>query len=156
MKTILACLLALLLSISHLLAQKSEPVSINLNNYKHPQQYFLDHYGTDDSSKALIKYFFKIRKASTIETVIGAFLAGGLISAFLSTNATFVAVLYAPVIFADALLIIDGPVAQLVYTRKKLLHLLTDYQSGKHLPKKLIKKWRFKRELNNLNKVNFT
>lgn len=51
--------------------------SVNVLAHKHSKQYFLDNYGKDDSTRALINYFFKKRKAAFFETLVPT-LAGGV------------------------------------------------------------------------------
>ncbi|RYY21124.1 MAG: hypothetical protein EOP41_08515 [Sphingobacteriaceae bacterium] len=150
MKSMIICLLAVVISSSVSFAQKSESVSINSDNYQHPQQYFLDHYGTDDSTKALVNYYFKRRRGAAVETVVGLVFTSGIISGVSGSNASFFIIVFAPVIFISTFLIIDGSVTRLIYTRRKLLHLLADYQSGKHLPRKITRNRYYKRELRNI------
>lgn len=50
--------------------------SVNKSSYKQSRQYFLDNYGKDDSTRALINYFFKRRKEAFYETVVPPVAAG--------------------------------------------------------------------------------
>jgi len=135
---------------------------INKAFYKHNRQYFLDHYGKDDSTKAIINGFFSKRRIAIYETVI-PIAAAGVSGIFISklgnqTNVKadvggtgfLVVISLALVIYAAPVYIIDGQIKLLVFNRKKLLTLLTNYNSGKPLPERLKhKKW-FKYELEKL------
>ncbi len=124
--------------------------SINKSNYKHSRQYFLENYGKDDSTKALVNYFFAKREKALIETVIPA-VAGGVAAALVArlsysaNNPTsgkgsgYAGLVIVPaflVVLYSSVTLIDGQIKWLVFNRRKLLVILISYNSGKSLPKK--------------------
>lgn len=162
MKPLLFFIITLLLSSSTVFAQKPTTGNnsiIDQNNFKHSQQYFLDNYGKDDSTRALINYFFRVRKAAAVETIVGLVLGGSsaiYIGNALSPNSNFslgASILAYPLIPFAAIFtleVIEGSVIRAVFTKQKLLHLIADYQNGKHLPKKFTHKRRFRQEMERL------
>jgi len=100
-------------------------------------------YGTDDSSRALIDYFFSKRK----EGVIGTFISIGAIVVDLIYFGTYspssqtdvtapVSALIGLVLFPITLVV--SVVMWTSFSRKKLLHYLKDYHAGKPLPDRII------------------
>ena len=164
MRTLLFFLVTILLANSTVFAQKTingNNPAINLNDFKHPQQYFLDTYGKDDSTRALINYFFRVRKAAAVEVAISLVAGGGLYLfanyIFGPTNHTgygygtvFLAIFAIPLIPGFAVGVVEGTVTRLIFTREKLLELIADYQQGKHLPKRVTHKRRFRQEMERL------
>ncbi len=128
--------------------------SINKLSYKQSKQYFLEKYGRDDSTRALINYFFKKRKDGIYETFVP--LAVGVGSALLLNNIKVGAMLIlvpitiALVLYACPIYIIDGQVKWISFSRKKLLGYLIAYNSGKSLPAKIKRRKAFKYELEKL------
>ncbi|HXH99752.1 MAG TPA: hypothetical protein VNI52_05765 [Sphingobacteriaceae bacterium] len=134
--------------------------SVNKSSYKQSKQYFLDNYGKDDSTRALINYFFKKRKEAFYETVVPPVAAGVsllLLNLILNHAANvkedtgggylLVGLSAVVTIYGSAATLIDGQIKWLVFNRKKLLTVLTDYHSGKPLPKKIKRRKAFKYEL---------
>lgn len=153
MKAFLFFLFTISLAGSTVSAQKPTTASdstINQNGFKQSQQYFLDTYGKDDSTRALINYYFRIRKATVVETSVGLLLTGGGLILLANPNTYILAIGFAPIIFTGALLFIDGPIERLIYNKKKLLHLIADYQHGKHFPKRFTHNRRFRLEMEKL------
>jgi len=141
--------------------------SINKSNYKHSRQYFLENYGKDDSTKALVNYFFAKREKALIETVIPA-VAGGVAAALVArlsysaNNPTsgkgsgYAGLVIVPaflVVLYSSVTLIDGQIKWLVFNRRKLLVILISYNSGKSLPKKITHRKAFKYELESLKKL---
>ena len=134
-----------------------------MSDFKQSKQFFLDKYGTDDSTRALINYFFKKRKIAFLETVIPP-VAGGasvlILSLFLKSMANVkednggfgfsVVVPLILVIYAVPVYIIDGQIKWLIFNRRKLLAILESYNSGNSLPKKIKRRKVFKLELEKL------
>lgn len=153
------CLMVALLCSAVVFAQKkitNQDPLIDQTDFKHDKQYFLDHYGKDDSTKALINTFFRARKAAVVEMAVGLVLGGSsaiYIGNAFSQNSHYslgASLLAFPLIPFAAILIIeavDGSVIRLVFTKKKLLHLVADYQQGKHLPRRFTHQARYRREL---------
>ena len=137
--------------------------SIKSTEHKHSKQYFLDNYGKDDSSRALINYFFKKRKDAFYESVISP-VAGGasvlILNLFLKSMANVkedtgglgfsVAIPLILIIYAVPVYIIDGQIKWLIFNRRKLLTILESYNSGNSLPAKITRRKVFKLELEKL------
>jgi len=160
MKFFFVYLMAVLLSSSVVFAQRTiihRDSLIDQTDFKHNKQYFLDHYGTDDSTKALINTFFRVRRAAVVEIAFSIVAGGGL---FLFANYVFgpgdnksfgygtvlLAIFAIPFIPAFAVGVAEGTVTHLIYNRKKLLHLIGDYQAGKHLPRRFTHRIRYRQE----------
>lgn len=114
--------------------------------WKITEQQFLDQYGKDDSSRALIRYYFerkrKTRKStSNLAIITGGFaiISGGV---FISTRNSasdnlavpFVAFLATSI---SALLTLLFGVALISMNRRYLFKLLQKYHSGKGIPRKI-------------------
>ncbi len=139
--------------------------SIDQSNYKHSQKYFLENYGKDDTSKALINYYFAKREKALIETVIPA-ITGGIATLIVakvntdnnspsSKDSGYAGLVIVPafiIILYSAGTLIDGQIKWLVFSRSKLFKLLNDYNSGKPLPKKITRRKAFKHELKSLER----
>lgn len=161
MKSFIVCLMAVLLNSSIVFAQKiiiSQDSLIDQTDFKHDKQYFLDHYGKDDSTKALINTFFRVRKAAAVEVAYSVVAGVGLYifvnhvfgpgeNKSNSWNTIALAIFAIPLIPAFAVGIGEGMVTYLIYNRQKLLHLIADYQQGKHLPRRFTHRVRYRQEL---------
>ena len=164
MKAFLICLVAIILGCSLAFAEKiivKHDSVINQTDFKHNKQYFLDHYGADDSTRALINTFFRVRKAAVVEVAYSV-VAGVGIYIFAnhvfgpgdnksnSWNTIALAIFAIPLIPAFAIGVGEGTVTYLIYSRQKLLHLLMDYQNGKNLPRRFTHRTRFRQEFKKL------
>ncbi|RYY05765.1 MAG: hypothetical protein EOP43_08155 [Sphingobacteriaceae bacterium] len=140
--------------------------SIDQSKYKHAQKYFLENYGKDDSTKALINYYFAKRETALIRTVVPAITGGLATFLVVKTNPNNYSPSgkssgYAGLIFVPAFIVlvysagtlIDGQHKWFKFSRHKLLQTLIDYKSGKPLPQKTTRRKAFKYELNNLEKL---
>ena len=115
--------------------------------WKITEQQFLDQYGKDDSSRALIRFYFekkRITKRSTSNLVIitGGFavITGALIVATQnsrSDNLAAVFVAFLSTSLSVFLTFLFG-VALIFMSRKYLFKLLNKHQSGKRLPRKIV------------------
>ncbi len=79
MKYYLFCFLLYFLNCTNTSAtvQFSEPDStIKVSDFRQSRQFFLEKYGSDDTTRALINYFFKERKIALYETIIPVAAAG--------------------------------------------------------------------------------
>lgn len=137
--------------------------SVKVLAHKHSKQYFLDTYGKDDSTRALINYFFKKRKTAFYETVVPP-IAGGasilLLHLFLKSQANVkedtggfsvsVVIPLILVIYAVPVYIIAGQMKWLVFNRRKLLTILESYNTGIPLPKRVTRRKMFNGELEDL------
>jgi len=118
--------------------------------YKLSEQQFLDKYGRDDSSRALIRYFFERRKASGKTFLISAIstagfgLLFGLVVMDSRNNSGLQGL-------ATGLLLLGGGVAAgltalfsgavwLKSSRRHLFKLICNYNAGKKIPKSIT--WR--------------
>lgn len=161
MKTLLVCVAAFLISSTLIFAQNTIIIQdsvINQTDFKHDKQYFLDHYGNDDSTKALINTFFRVRKAAAVEVAYSVVAGVGLYifvnyvfgpgeNKSNTWNTVILAIFAIPLIPAFAVGIAEGTVTYLIYNRQKLLHLIADYQQGKHLPRRFTHRVRYRQEL---------
>ncbi len=111
------------------------------------------------STRALINYFFRFRKAAAVETVVGLVLGSSsaiyIGNAFgrnsnYSLSGSILAIYLIPFACIFTLEVVEGSVIRLVYTKRKLLYLIAGYQQGKHLPKRFTRKRQFKREMRKL------
>ena len=129
--------------------------------FKQSKQFFLDKYGKDDTTKALINYFFKQRKDAFYETVVPVVAAGSsaiiLAILFNSNNSTDLGIVglsvglsLATIMYSSGGILIDGQIRWLRFSRKRLLRFITSYNSGKHLPRKITRKKLFELELEKL------
>jgi hypothetical protein len=121
------------------------------NSWKKSESEFLNIYGKDDSSRALIRFFFDRRKLArrlmiipvaidlTLALTLGIY---GLTSMGLYLNYLWgSAVLF--LAFASITLFIVAAGTWMRYSRKRLYHILTQYESGVPLPQKWARKNRF-------------
>ena len=134
----------------------SADTSVNELAHKHSKQYFLDNYGKDDSTRALINYFFKKRKAAIYETFLSPAAAGTslLLLHFLLENmgdtgsAGFsVALFLAVTVFYAVPVCITAQIKWLIFNRRKLLTILEAYNAGTPLPKSVTRRQKFKQAL---------
>lgn len=116
-------------------------------SHKLSQQEFLDKYGRDDSSRALIKYYFQKRNAAKWVLFYGA--GTGAVSAIAyaltwagagsatGLGAIFVIIIVLSGLFTGAIFALTGLLFLLTYSRKKLFRLLKNYHRGNGIPKKI-------------------
>lgn len=167
MKAILFFLLSVLLSSSIVVAQQPDTnrnLLIDQNDFKHKKEYFLAHYGTNDSTKALINTFFRVRRAAATEVAYS--IVGG-VGLYIFVNhvfgpgdnksfgygTVFLAIFAIPLIPAFAIGVAEGTVTHLIYTRKKLLHIIVEYQAGKPLPRRFTHRTRYRQELRKIKGI---
>jgi hypothetical protein len=105
----------------------------------------LDRYGTDDTSRAMIKYWFVRRLGSQYLSMAGPVIAGAGKIAFDSVGSDSWVAFFVHGVYA--LLILDGVIIFLFcfarflfFSRKRLLRLLNAYHNGKPLSRRL-KRW---------------
>ena len=123
--------------------------------FKLNKKEFLEKYGKDDSSSALIKFFFQKRKLGAI----GAFTNGPFASFFItaavvagssnSNNDGRKAVLIASYAFLalTVTFLVLSIVMLIKHTRKELLMQLHNYNAGQAIPKKISESHLYKRIL---------
>jgi hypothetical protein len=149
MKIIFALIFLLIIKFSFASAISPMPLTDTTvkKEYKRNRNEFLDRYGHDDSSRALINFYFHRRGL-----VIGN-LSAGIPFTLLSGIALFPATaaensngnglgtaLLFPILFTGVMLILVGSYLWIryshttLYSRKRLLILLDDYFNGKSIP----------------------
>jgi hypothetical protein len=120
--------------------------------HKISKKEFLDQYGYDDSTRALIRYFFKDRSKSKKSLII--FGGVTLLAAIVALNDGPGNTLLIGVYIACILLVLLGSIIVLfnIYflvsnSRKKLYRILQAYQNNTPLPKKIVQQSLFKEYL---------
>ena len=135
--------------------------------HKLTKQQFLDRYGTDDSSRALINYYFldrNIASGLTLKSALSLGLTGVLGGIIISTsndegkslNAFFALLLLLAVAYAAALLLLTGTVLLLLQSRRRLFRYLQAYHNGNGLPHRISRKKAFLRWLKKDQKTDRT
>ncbi len=119
--------------------------SVHHKPWKISQQQFLDQYGKDDTSRAVINYFFQqhkiFHKAFISEAIITTGLTGLDIFALVRSEGTAGVLVFA--IFGSFALLFFYSISLrhanylMVYSRKNLLKTLRQYFSGQGFSKKL-------------------
>lgn len=123
--------------------------------HKLNQQQFLDRYGTDDSSRALIRYYFPRHQTNAVLAVYsgGAMVLAGALAAFvlLTTNfdlLTFlIVVALGAAAYVAALLFVITGIFLLINSRRRLYKFIQNYHNGKGLPRRIGRKKTFLRLL---------
>jgi hypothetical protein len=151
LKTVSSLLVILLLATGAAFASGAtillpEDSSTLLPEHKLNRKEFLRKYGRDDSSRALIAFFYYKRGASQGTVASGAVM--GIVSGIAfdratnvaeSGNASFADAFYAfalsMVVAAGIAVFSIGTVIWIRYSRKRLLRLLKDYFNGKSIPR---------------------
>lgn len=132
--------------------------SILTKEYQQSKQYFLDKYGKDDSSRALIEFFFKRRHSGKLQTFIwtGVGAASGIFfdtvvengsGPFIGGYGFFIGLLIACLIWTAIGGVLAGIFVWIKYSRRRLLVLLNKYNNGKGMPKNIITKQKYIKEL---------
>lgn len=120
--------------------------------HKISKKEFLDHYGHDDSTRALIRYFFKDRSKSKKSLIIFGSITP--IATIAALNEGPGNALLIGVYIACFLLVLLGSIIVLfnIYflasnSRKKLYRILQAFQNNIPLPKKIVRQSLFKKYL---------
>jgi hypothetical protein len=113
---------------------------INKNLYKLNEGQFMDRYGTDDSSRALIHFFFSKRTKSfqyiliplAIDAIAGILIGifGPLVMAGAGYIGYLLILIITGLVGVTITLSILGGATLIKYSRKKLFRLLTIYHAG--------------------------
>jgi len=163
MKIIFSCFFLWITNLSHA-AIARPPLAkdtVIKKEYGHNEKEFLENYGRDDSSRALIKLYFRKRRYQNRSLITGAVLFTlGLIASFPLANlpdkdyqangwfeittASFFAILAASMATAGVPMMLTGGSLLAVTSRRKLLRWLNDYFDGKYMPKRVVKSMPFK------------
>ena len=124
------------------------------NNYKLSQRKFMANYGKDDSSRALIRFFFKKRhigEAGLFANVPFVALFATIPITARGTGSAGSIALNVIIYTSIALLIATSGFAiisaglWLRYSRKELLHQLANYGNGNPIPEKIAKSRLFRK-----------
>jgi hypothetical protein len=119
---------------------------IELLDYKLTKYQFLNYYGTDDTSRALINMFFRKRSNSVYNACIPTGSALTLIA--LTNSSIFFAQSTAELGFLIGtgaivfVYLVRGIVQRCTYTRKSLLYILVDRENGYPVPQQVLDKLR--------------
>lgn len=136
-----------------------QPFTDSIYGKKHQlsREAFLNRFGTDDSSRALIHYFFDKRKVAQKKALARAGIAAGagiLFALLIMSNIfkgnlllIFAAIGLGSAFWVFLLFGIFSGIMLYSYSRKRLLRLLQAYQQGKPLPKKITRQLQFKMNL---------
>ena len=116
--------------------------------YKMDKKYFMEYLGKDDSSRAVIRFFFHRRQWAKEYIIIPMAIAGTTALAFgiyewISYGAQINFLWVIPITFiarAALTLGIIGTIHILRYSRKRLYKILERYNSGQGMPHKLMYK----------------
>jgi len=128
-----------------------DPIGTGVKDYKLNREQFLESYGRDDSSRALIDYYFhkrnnakKLAIAGFILGIVSLVIAGLVISSSPSNGPSngvvddsgevAVVLLLVQTFYGSIALIVTGVAIWIIYSRKKLLKLLEKYFLGKSIP----------------------
>jgi hypothetical protein len=146
-----------LLSSFHALATFSKNDTSHTGKpYKISKQKFLARYGKDDSSRALIRYYFSKRKGLRNSALLYTALAGAgylILNAIVTQASGRDVAVTGTGVFAVLLgtaLALAAPIVAyrwLRTSRKRLFSMLTDYKMGMPIPEKIIRSSSFQRFL---------
>ena len=127
-----------------------------ISNHKKTKQYYLDYYGKDDSTRALIEYFFNKKHNSINSIIIWGItgIASTLLLLYL-TNGGYNLGIIGFLLYVDLIAIFYGVAIGLLislyklcrFNRKRLFKLLNNYNNGKGLPKNIKRNKTFINEL---------
>lgn len=143
MKTVIALAFASLMSANLRAASFCADTTQPKQLYKISHQQFLDKYGKDDTSRAVIDYFFSYRRKAPTRIIISSVALGAGIAltgvAAISTSILGVAFITIPLMAVSAAFLLSNCTDLLKFSRKKLLKILDNYFDGKGMPMKLKK-----------------
>jgi hypothetical protein len=163
MKTILLISFLLMLKFaaaSNLVSSPLRDSSIRHKEHKLNEKEFLEKYGRDDSSRALISFYFLKRSKGITRFSIAApstVLPGIALVPVANKAEGDKGNMHDASAAGGLTILLCGAIAFLSlatavwvrYSRKKLLRVLTDYSIGKHIPKGIAKNMVFKGFLHN-------
>ena len=124
--------------------------------HKLNKQQFLDRHGADDSSRALIQYYFPKRKAAVRKIVesSGLLVLAGVLSIVVFSKGNgvedglgdfFVLLFLLSSAYVSAAFFIVNGVLLMLRSRKQLYNMLQSYHNGKGLPRNISRKKSFLR-----------
>jgi hypothetical protein len=133
---------------------KADSSILPQHSHRLGKQQFLTIYGRDDSSRALIKYYYPKRKTGIILSGYSgsSLVIAGILSAVIiysTAGANFLAFLLVLTLLAAAyvaaFLLIAGLVMLLLHSRRRLKKMLLLYFTGEPIPERIRKKDSFQR-----------
>lgn len=135
--------------------------SINKSYYKLPRKKFLENYGNDDSTKALINFYFNKRGNRLVDAIPPAI--GGSLLVFALTRKQSInhtqddysnLIIIGPLIIFTTSFVATFIVQEIkrsILTKKKLYIILNNHNHGIRLPERITWKRKFKTELAKLH-----
>jgi hypothetical protein len=127
------------------------------NAYRLGRKEFLENYGKDDSSRALINFYFtKRNRAITLttigglESVVADILFNSVFTAGFAGTLSDLIVAYIGWTIVDTaggVILVIGIISWLVFSRRKLLTILKNYFAGKSIPARIAKSRQFRKNL---------
>ncbi|HEV3250859.1 MAG TPA: hypothetical protein VGZ71_07900 [Puia sp.] len=118
--------------------------TIQKKQYKHNKMEFLQYYGKDDSSRALILYYFAKREKSMKFIYvpwgigIGVGVIIGVVSLFKEISLSIPLALFLYLLVeAIVILSLTGVIQLIMFSRKLILRRLNNYFTGKSIPKRI-------------------
>ena len=137
--------------------------TIEKSVYRQSRKVFLEKYGKDDSTKALINYYFSKRGSRLIDA-ISPVLSGSLLLVATTRNQNvnntkdgyFNLVVVGPLILFTigfTANFIVQEVKRTILTKRKLFIIIDNYNHSIHLPKRITRKRRYKIELDKVHGI---
>ena len=129
--------------------------SIPTKTHHLSKQDFLNNYGTDDSSRALVKYYFKRNKKAKFNAAI--FTSIGVLSSFAFDRiilknssggwsvivALIIGIPLGLLIFESAIIVAFNIFRWIRFSKKNLIKQSERYRAGEALPKRIVRDRRF-------------
>ena len=145
-------------------ASSTTPVSNDTNTppkaHRLTKQKFLYHYGTNDTARALIHYYFQHRKLTGVAALLAGVAASATGYAFHRSNTTprtpnapdvgggfYGAIFLALLGLAAALVFFITGAGYLRFSRRSLLKQLQEFKRTKHVPEALLRNAAFQKFL---------
>lgn len=125
------------------LYKRSDTIKVNKSNYKLSKEMFLRIYGSNDTLKVLIEFYFLKRKNGMYKIgllPVSASIMMGEAALYNSIGLFYLTPLFYYISFASAPISVYGFIQLLTFNRKKLLKIIKVYEAGFHIPEKTLKK----------------
>ena len=125
------------------LYKRSDTIKVNKSDYKLSKEMFLRIYGSNDTLKVLIEFYFKKRKNGMYKIgllPVSASIMMGEVVLYNSIGLFYLTPLFYYISFASAPISVYGFIQLLTFNRKKLLKIIKVYEAGFHIPEKTLKK----------------
>lgn len=125
------------------LYKRSDTIKVNKSDYKLSKEMFLKIYGSNDTLKVLIEFYFKKRKNSMYKIgllPVSTSIMMGEAALYNSIGLFYLTPLFYYISFASAPISVYGFIQLLTFNRKKLLKIIKVYEAEFHIPEKTLKK----------------